>query len=179
MYKRQVSDKFAPVLDGGVYGEYKSRTFDARRFGYNLLGKGYDRYADWDYTGLFCDENISADRIWMRETTTNSDSYTSENILGAAYVSAKLNYGEALNANIGVRMEYYNLKMDGYSSDGTTPVHLDNRTSDFFPSVNISYNLSAKHLVRAAYGRSVNRPEFREVVPYAVSYTHLTLPTKA
>lgn len=36
----------------------------------------------------------------------------------------------------------------------------------FFPSVNISYNLSAKHLVRAAYGRSVNRPEFREVVPY-------------
>jgi len=72
----------------------------------------------------------------------------------------------SLNANIGVRMEYYNLKMDGYSSDGTTPVHLDNRTSDFFPSVNISYNLSAKHLVRAAYGRSVNRPEFREVVPY-------------
>ena len=60
----------------------------------------------------------------------------------------------SLNANIGVRMEYYNLKMDGYSSDGTTPVHLDNRTSDFFPSVNISYNLSAKHLVRAAYGRS-------------------------
>ena len=165
-HKFTVSDKFAPVLDGGVYGEYKSRTFDARRFGYNLLGKGYDRYADWDYTGLFCDENISADRIWMRETTTNSDSYTSENILGAAYVSAKLNYGEALNANIGVRMEYYNLKMDGYSSDGTTPVHLDNRTSDFFPSVNISYNLSAKHLVRAAYGRSVNRPEFREVVPY-------------
>lgn len=165
-HKFTVSDKFAPVLDGGVYGEYKSRTFDARRFGYNLLGKGYDRYADWDYTGLFCDENISADRIWMRETTTNSDSYTSENILGAAYVSAKLNYGEALNANIGVRMEYYNLKMDGYSSDGTTPVHLDNRTSDFFPSVNISYNLSAKHLVRAAYGRSVYRPEFREVVPY-------------
>ena len=165
-HKFAVSDKFAPVLDGGIYGEYKSRTFDARRFGYNLLGKGYDRYADWDYTGLFSDENISADRIWMRETTTNSDSYTSENILGAAYVSAKLNYGEALNANIGVRMEYYNLKMDGYSSDGTTPVHLDNRTADFFPSVNISYNLSAKHLVRAAYGRSVNRPEFREVVPY-------------
>ena len=67
----------------------------------------------------------------MRETTTNSDSYTSENMLGAAYVSAKLNYGEVLNANIGVSMEYYQLKMDGYSSDGTTPVHLDNKTTDF------------------------------------------------
>lgn len=58
------------------------------------------------------------------------------------------------------------MKMDGYSSDGTTPVHLDNKTTDFFPSVNVAYNLSQKHLVRAAYGRSVNRPEFREVVPY-------------
>lgn len=106
-HKFTVSDRFAPVLNGGVYGEYKSRTFAARRFGYNLLGSGYDRYADWDYTELFADENISADKIWMRETTTNSDSYTSENMLGAAYVSAKLNYGEVLNANIGVRMEYY------------------------------------------------------------------------
>ena len=50
-HKFTVSDKFAPVLDGGVYGEYKSRTFDARRFGYNLLGKGYDRYADWGLYG--------------------------------------------------------------------------------------------------------------------------------
>lgn len=165
-HKFVVSEMFAPVFNGGIYGEYKSRSFDARRFGYNLLGSGYDRYADWDYTGLFTDENISADKIWMRETTTNSDSYTSENTLGAAYVSAKLNYGEALNATVGVRMEYYQMKMDGYSSDGTTPIHLDNRTTDFFPTVNISYNLSSKHLLRAAYGRSVNRPEFRELVPY-------------
>lgn len=56
--------------------------------------------------------------------------------------------------------------MDGYSSDGTEPVHLDNDATDFFPSINVSYNLTEKHLIRAAYGRSVNRPEFREVVPY-------------
>ena len=87
-------------------------------------------------------------------------------MLGAAYVSAKLNYGEVLNANIGVRMEYYQLKMGGYSSDGTTTLYLANKTTDFFPSVNVAYNLSQEHLVRAAYGRSVNRPEFREVVPY-------------
>lgn len=49
-HKFTVSDRFAPVLNGGVYGEYKSRTFAARRFGYNLLGSGYDRYAD---SGLY------------------------------------------------------------------------------------------------------------------------------
>lgn len=165
-HKFEVSERFTPLLRGGIYGEYKRRRFDARRFGYNLLGTGYDRYQDWDYSDLFADAHIAADKIWMRETTTNNDSYRSSNRLGAAYLSAKLNWGEALNANVGVRMEYYNLQMDGYSSDGTQPVHLDQGTTDLFPSLNLSYNLSEKHLLRAAYGRSVNRPEFREVVPY-------------
>ena len=131
-----------------------------------MLGSGYNRFAEWDYSGLFADENISADRIYMRESTNKSDSYTSDNLLGAAYVSAKLNWGERLNANVGVRMEYYRLKLDGYESDGIKPVHLDQDATDFFPSVNIAYNLSEKHQLRVAYSRSVNRAEFREIVPY-------------
>lgn len=161
-----VSDLFKPTLNAGVYGEYKKRNFDARRFVYNLLGNGYNRFAEWDYSSIFSDENISADRIYMKESTNKSDSYTSDNLLGAGYVSAKLNYGEKLNANVGVRMEYYQLKLDGYESDGIKPVHLDQNSTEFFPSLNVAYSLTDKQQVRVAYGRSVNRPEFREVVPY-------------
>nr|WP_129735431.1 TonB-dependent receptor [Parabacteroides goldsteinii] len=161
-----VSDLFKPALNAGVYGEYKKRNFDARRFVYNLLGNGYNRFAEWDYSSIFSDENISADRIYMKESTNKSDSYTSDNLLGAGYVSAKLNYGEKLNANVGVRMEYYQLKLDGYESDGIKPVHLDQNSTEFFPSLNVAYSLTDKQQVRVAYGRSVNRPEFREVVPY-------------
>ncbi len=161
-----VSELFMPVFHAGVYGEYKNRDFAARRFGYNLMGKGYDRYADWDYTHIFTDGNIAADKIYLRETTSNNDSYTSDNLLGAASVSAKRNSGEVLNANIGVRMEYYKLTMDGYSSDGTKPINLDNHSTDLFPSVNVAWTMSEKHLLRVAYGQSVNRAEFREIVPY-------------
>ena len=161
-----VSDLFKPALNAGVYGEYKKRNFDARRFVYNLLGNGYNRFAEWDYSSIFSDENISADRIYMKESTNKSDSYTSDNLLGAGYVSAKLNYGEKLNANVGVRMEYYQLKLDGYESDGIKPVHLDQNSTEFFLSLNVAYSLTDKQQVRVAYGRSVNRPEFREVVPY-------------
>lgn len=161
-----VSELFRPTLNAGVYGEYKDRTFDARRFLYNLLGTGYNRFAEWDYTSIFSDENISGDRIYMRESTNKSDSYTSNTLLGAGYVAAKLNYGEKLNANVGVRMEYYQLKLDGYESDGINPVHLDLNTTEFFPSLNVAYSLTDKQQVRVAYGRSVNRPEFREIVPY-------------
>lgn len=161
-----VSELFKPVLNAGLYGEYKDRSFNARRFVYNLLGTGYNRFAEWDYSSIFTNENISADRIYMKESTNKSDSYTSDNLLGAAYVAAKLNYGEKLNANVGVRMEYYRLKLDGYESDGIKPVHLDQSSTEFFPSLNVAYSLTDKQQVRMAYGRSVNRPEFREVVPY-------------
>ncbi len=161
-----VSELFKPVLNAGIYGEYKMRDFGARRFVYNLLGSGYNRFAEWDYSTLFSDENISTDRIYMKESTNKSDDYTSDNMLGAAYVSSKLSYGEKLNANIGVRMEYYRLKLDGYESDGIKPVHLDQSSTEFFPSLNVAYSLTEKQQVRVAYGRSVNRPEFREVVPY-------------
>ncbi len=161
-----VSELFKPVLNAGIYGEYKTRDFSARRFVYNLLGSGYNRFAEWDYSTLFSDENISTDRIYMKESTNKSDDYTSDNMLGAAYVSSKLSYGEKLNANIGVRMEYYRLKLDGYESDGIKPVHLDQSSTEFFPSLNVAYSLTEKQQVRVAYGRSVNRPEFREVVPY-------------
>lgn len=165
-HKYPVSEMFSPVLNAGLYGEYKTRNFDARRFSYNMLGSGYSRDASWNYSQIFSDANIASNRIYMIESTNKSDSYTSGNKQGAAYLSAKLNYGKKLNANIGVRMEYYNLVLDGYEADGIKPVNLDQNTVDFFPSINVAYNLTDKHLLRFAYGRSVNRPEFREIVPY-------------
>lgn len=165
-HKLKVNDLFSPVIYGGLYGEYKTRDFEARRFGYNMLGNGYDRNADWEYSHLFTSANMGADKIYLIENTNKSDSYTSDNFLGAGYVSARLNYGEKLNANVGVRVEYYNLKLDGYEPDGVKPVNLDQSTTDLFPSVNVSYNFNEKHQLRLAYGRSVNRAEFREIVPY-------------
>jgi TonB-dependent receptor len=161
-----ISETFSPTLHTGIYGEYKDRAFAARRFVYNLLGTGYSRYADWDYVSVFSDDNIAADKISMTESTNKSDSYDSNRLLEAAYLSAKLNYGRKLSANLGLRMEYHRLKLNGYESDGVKPVSIDEAVTGFFPSVNLAYNFNEKHLLRFAWGRSVNRPEFREIVPY-------------
>jgi outer membrane receptor for ferrienterochelin and colicin len=162
----KVSDHFTPVLHAGVYGEYKDRNFTARRFVYNLLGTGYNRYADWDYTSVFADEHIAADKIYMKESTNKSDAYNSNRRLGATYLSVKLNYDRKLHLNAGVRMEYDGLKLNGYESDGIKPVSIDEAVTNYFPSLNMAYHINEKHLLRLAYGRSVNRPEFREIVPY-------------
>ncbi|MCD8263491.1 MAG: TonB-dependent receptor [Tannerellaceae bacterium] len=88
-----LSEQFRPSLQVGAYGEKKNRTFDGRRFLYNLLGSGYNRYADWDYTEVFAEENLAADRIYIKEATNKSDAYTSDNLTGAGYMALKLNWG--------------------------------------------------------------------------------------
>lgn len=39
------------------------------------------------------------------------------------------------------------------------------RTNNFFPSLNTTYKFNERHQMRFSYGRSINRPEFREVSP--------------
>ena len=39
------------------------------------------------------------------------------------------------------------------------------RQSDVFPSVNATYHFNKEHLLRIAYGKAINRQEFREVSP--------------
>ncbi|MCP9611824.1 TonB-dependent receptor [Coprobacter tertius] len=165
-HKLNVNSNFTPVLKAGIYSEYKDRSFDAQQYQYNLLGSGYSRYTDWEYGTLFSDSNIAADKIYLSDKTEKCDSYTSNNLLSAAYVSATLNYSDKLTANAGVRAEYYHLTLSGYSADGLKPVNIDQNKTDFFPSLNIAYNLNDKNVFRVAYGRSINRPEFREIVPY-------------
>jgi hypothetical protein len=162
----RLGERFTPALRAGVYGEHKNRDFAARRFIYNLLGNGYNRYADWDYSPVFTDENIAPDKIYLKESTNKSDAYDAVRNLGAAYLSARLNYGKKIDADIGLRMEYYGLRLNGYESDGIKPVALNEAAVDWFPSVHLAYNIHANHLLRFSGGRSVNRPEFREIVPY-------------
>jgi TonB-dependent receptor len=45
-------------------------------------------------------------------------------------------------------------------------VDIENPIFAALPSVNAAYNLTDRSLVRAAYGRTVNRPEFRELAPF-------------
>jgi outer membrane receptor protein involved in Fe transport len=56
--------------------------------------------------------------------------------------------------------------MDLISYTRTTGSDTKKRTytyNDPFPSVNASYSFDERHLLRAAYGMSTNRPEFREI----------------
>jgi outer membrane receptor protein involved in Fe transport len=63
-----------------------------------------------------------------------------------------------------VRIENNLQTLNSNTIPGDTVI-VNNNITRTLPSVNIAYNLTDRHLIRAAYGKTLNRPEFREIAP--------------
>lgn len=163
--------KFKPELKAGIYLEKKDRDFKSRSIGYAIAN--FSQF-DWGLAykpidEIFADTNINnTTGIKIDETTNKSDSYTASNDLLAAYLAFKLPFTSKLGLYTGVRLEKNSQQMHSFSSDNASEeVNIDLSETKFFPSANLSYNFNKKALVRLSYGLTINRPEFREIAPFA------------
>jgi outer membrane receptor for ferrienterochelin and colicin len=166
--KKLPFESFNPEIKAGIYFEEKQRSFQARNFGYakasnsSTFGK-----TTLPVEEIFTDNNINlTDGIKLMEITSLSDSYTASNTQMAGYLSARIPLGSRINIYSGVRLERNRQTLSSYKQGSTVRVEVDRDTVNLFPSANITYNFSNKSLLRAAYGMSVNRPEFREIAPF-------------
>jgi outer membrane receptor for ferrienterochelin and colicin len=162
---------FKPELKAGMYLEKKNREFNARLIGYAISNTSRFNWG-LPYEAvdvIFADTNINTTTgIKLDETTNKSDSYTATNDLLAAYLAANLPFTSKLNLYTGVRMEKNDQEMHSYSSDNASEeVNIVIDKTDFFPSANLSYKFTEKSLARISYGLTINRPEFREIAPFA------------
>ncbi len=158
-----------PEGKAGAFFENKSRTFSARNIGYTLTGTNLNpslRYAPAKV--LFEPQNINnTDGIQIGELTYKKDSYTASNSLLAAYAMVSLPMGDKIKLDAGVRMENNLQRLDSYDDFKSMPINVKNQVNRLLPSANMSYNFTEKMLVRAAYGETLNRPEFRELAPFS------------
>jgi TonB-dependent receptor len=159
---------FKPELRAGFYFEDKKREFSARNFGYSKASpqSGYGSTTA-PVEDIFVYEHINlTNGIKLAEVTSLSDSYNASNNQLAGYISAKIPIGLKLSLYTGVRVEKNIQRLSSYKQGTTTPVDVVRDTVNFFPSANLAFSLNEKNMVRAAYGLSVNRPEFRELAPF-------------
>jgi outer membrane receptor protein involved in Fe transport len=84
----------------------------------------------------------------------------------AGYLSARIPVGQKVNIYGGLRLERNKQTLSSYRQGTSIQVAVDRDTINLFPSANLTYNFNEKNLIRAAYGMSVNRPEFREIAPF-------------
>lgn len=155
------------TVKAGLYYENKVRTFHVRNIGYhpsNIF------YFDWNMLNKPLSEIFSntddSTGVAVDEDTKKADQYSASNQLTAGYVMGILPlFREKLRITGGVRLEHNVQKLDSYKTNGNDEVHVNNDILSVLPSANVSYNFTKKMLVRAGYGRTLNRPEFREVAP--------------
>lgn len=156
--------KLLPEFKTGVLIEHKYREFVARNIGFaisNALNFNWDLvYQPVDT--VFLDKNINfTDGIKVDESSDPTDSYTASNKLYAAYAGLNIPI-QQLKIYAGLRLEKNVQTLESFDRGGE-PILIDNDFADLFPSVNMTYNLNGKSLLRLAYGRTINRPEFREI----------------
>ena len=160
---------FEPDLQVGAYGEYRSREYNTRNFIYNWNVADNNMPAGFRYSDiptLLSDEaNMGYDKLYLLEEKQMRNNYRGENTLGAGYMTMSLPLGK-LNVYAGLRFEHNDMELISNTRDyekSETSSHY--KTNDFFPSLNTTYKLNEENQVRFSYGRSINRPEFREVSP--------------
>ena len=158
-----------PVLKTGLYGEYRNRTYDVREFQYgwqpdNNHPDGF--MFNPDVTGeILIPDNYGPDKLYLYEDVNFLNNYKASSRQISGYVGVNIPW-HSLTIYGGVRYEYVDqlLRMNTrQSEESLQDTHYYYK--DFFPSVNVSYRFNDRHQVRAAYGRTTNRPEFRELAP--------------
>lgn len=158
---------FEPNLQVGAYGEYRSREYQTRNFIYNWNVSDNNMPSDFRHsdipTLLSSEANMGYDKLYLLEEKQMRNNYRGHNTLGAGYLALSLPFGK-LGIHAGVRFEHNDMELISNSRDyekSESSRHY--KTDDVFPSLNTTYKINDQHQVRLSYGRSINRPEFREV----------------
>jgi len=156
-------------LRTGVFVERKDRDFNARWMSFRAANNAtFDRsLLLLPLHEVFAADNINSGTGFKLEEGTNpSDRYTAVNTLLAAYAGGTLTLATATTISAGVRAEHNTQQLNSATFGGRR-VAVDNPVLSVLPSINVSRALTERAHLRAAWSTTVNRPEFRELAPFA------------
>lgn len=155
---------FTPTLKMGGYTEDRTREYNTRLFIYSWKNGLPSSYRVMNVPDeLMQEKNYGEDKLYLLEQVDWRNNYEGNNMLGAGYVGANLPLGK-WNVYAGVRFEHSRMELVSHTQKNEkSPTSVYYTYNDFFPSLNAAYRLNEQHQFRLSYGRTVNRPEFREV----------------
>lgn len=166
----------------GIYSQMRNRTFTARQLGYTKYGiVGGNVTFDESLLYLPEDEIYAPENMGLIEAPANgnngkggfkltdgtklSDAYNAQSKLNAAYLQMD---NEVANFKFvyGVRAEYFEQNLQALRDD-KSELNLQTKKLDFLPSLNGTYKIDARNKIRFSYSQTLNRPEYRELAPFA------------
>ncbi|MDR1330569.1 MAG: TonB-dependent receptor [Tannerella sp.] len=159
-----------PVLKAGIYGEYHNRNYRVREFIYRYDRLSYDErqpYLKLPFEEMLNERYLGADKVYLDEITRKTNNYAASVLHGAGYAALEVPAGR-WTVYAGARFENHHTRMTRDRSDAPDLTLMNTKNinePNVLPSVNLTYRPSDRYQVRGAYGRSLNRPELRELSP--------------
>ncbi|WP_142686110.1 TonB-dependent receptor [Chitinophaga polysaccharea] len=164
----------------GFFFEQKERRVNLRQFGLNQ-GAAYNGdfengHIGYQLTEDMLDHYMSPDNFrpdntghtWFEETSPY-DSYFADNRNLSYFLATDIRIPHS-NLSIfgGLRVENNRLRIIGALMAGQAnyPLVVENSRTHMLPSINLNWNPAERIIIRAGYGKTLNRPEFREVAPF-------------
>ena len=143
------------------------RDFRSRIFRYNItnFNSFIASNANKELIAAFRPSNMGTAGYILEEFTNNQDRYFGASILNAAYMMMDNKFND-LRLVWGLRAENFQQLLTSKIQTGERSVLLT-RKWDFLPSANMMYSLNSKQNLRLSASRTVARPEFRELAPFA------------
>lgn len=172
--------KFTPHVKvdfkvGGLL-QNRRRQFNIRSFGYDKFNQpsqgvyfsAGDSLLYLQPDQIFKDEHMGEmsngeGGFKLVEATKNDDNYFASSNLIAAYGMAELKLKEKWRIIGGARYESYFQEVNVAYFKDRDSVYVNNTINDLLPSLNVIYNINEKIGLRAAYYKTLNRAEFREL----------------
>ena len=144
------------------------RDFRSRNFRYDPANSTqFDpSKATLPYDQIFAPQNIGLNGFIISDVTNNQDKYFGVSALNGVYGMLDNKFGDKYRLVWGVRVE--NFQQFLTTKDVTSKrVVVDREQWDILPSFNFTFSPNLKNNIRLAASRTVSRPEFREIAPFA------------
>ncbi|AEA44837.1 TonB-dependent receptor [Fluviicola taffensis] len=182
-YTTDLFGKIKSEFKIGVYNQIRSRKFEARQLGYTRYGvTGGNVKFDNNLLYLPEDEIFAPENMGLIEAGQNgnpgkggfkltddtkpSDNYDAQSMLNAAYLQIDNRFGKRFRFIYGVRAEYFDQKLNALR-DNLSDLKIRTTKLDFLPSINGIFEANKRTNIRLSYSQTLNRPEYRELAPFA------------
>ncbi len=155
-----------PSFKIGFASSYRNRDSWYRRFTFTVRG---DQAGSRNLPPeeLLAQANLDKGAVIFEETTLANDSWYARQYLTAAYGMFDARLYEKLRLTAGARFEQSTMNVNTGSPFVNGPVgEARLSTDDILPAASATLNLSKRQNLRAAWSRTLNRPQMRELSPF-------------
>jgi hypothetical protein len=154
------------LLKAGGSSLVRFRDFKSRIFRYIEASENFNKdYSHLPFDQIFSKSNINENGFIIDEFTNPDDKYRGISTLNAGFVMLDNKFSDRLRVIWGARVEFFEQYLNSKDRSAKR-ITVDNEDWSILPSINISYNINPKNIIRISGSQTVSRPEFRELAPF-------------